>query len=758
MTSVARQQYKVVGTSPIRHDGTDKVTGRANYGADIHHTGSLYGKVLRSPHAHARISGIDFTRALQHPGVKAIVTSVDLPPMEDKVMELGEEVVNYRFLRAKILADKKALYKGHPIAAVAAESSDIAEEALSLIDVTYEVLSPVLTAPEAMKEDASLLHDDLFTDEIGYKSDKPSNIAEHSQFMVGDVKTAFSQADVVIEREFTTVTIHQGYIEPQNATAIWEPDGRLVIWCSTQGQFGVRSQVAELLQMSVAQVKVIPSEIGGGFGGKNPIYLEPLAALLSRKTGKPVKMVMKRDEVLEATGPAPGCYMRCKVGATNSGKIVAVEAYLAYEAGAFPGTPVGAGMRCMLSPYEIDNVLIDGYDVVNNKPKTAAYRAPGAPHAAFAVETVINELAEKLSIDPLEFRLRNAATEGTRKVDGTSHPLIGYEETVQAAYDHPHYKASLGGPNRGRGVATGYWPNGGGPSSCTLSVNSDGSVSLIEGSPDIGGSRASISMQAAEVLGLPPESFNPSVGDTDSIGFTGNTGGSRVTYATGFAAYQAANDIKDQLINRAAMIWGIDKDQVIYNDGIIESKVDTGLRISFKELAEQLNETGGPVSASASVSPMEAGAAYAVHIVDVEVDPETGKIDVLRYTALQDVGKAVHPAYVEGQIQGGVAQGVGWTLNEEYFYDSDGRMKNVSLLDYRMPIAMDLPMIDVVLVEVANPGHPYGVRGVGEVPIVPPLPAIADAVYNATGVRFYDLPINPSRVVNALQCLKGDKK
>jgi CO/xanthine dehydrogenase Mo-binding subunit len=359
-------------------------------------------------------------------------------------------------------------------------------------------------------------------------------------------------------------------------------------------------------------------------------------------------------------------------------------------------------------------------------------------------------MAEKLGFDPLEFRLKNAPQEGTRRADGTIHRRIGCKETVIAAMEHNHYKTPLSGPNRGRGVASGFWMNGGGISSCYLSVNVDGTVSMVEGSPDIGGSRVSLAMQAAEVLGIPAEDMNPSIGDTDSVGETGNTGGSRVTYATGLAAYEAANSVKQQLVERAARVWDINGKDVEYGQGVLWSKSDPELRISFKDLAKKINETGGPVSGSASVNPTGQGSAFATHIVDVEVDPETGKVQILRYTAVQDAGKAVHPAYVENQIQGGVAQGIGWALNEEYFYGPQGGMTNTSLLDYRMPITLDLPMIDTVIVEVANPGHPYGVRGVGEVPIVPPVAAVADAIYNAVGVRMQILPMNPGNILSSL--------
>ena len=491
-------------------------------------------------------------------------------------------------------------------------------------------------------------------------------------------------------------------------------------------------------------------EIGGGFGGKTLVYLEPVAAMLAKKTGHPVKVAMSRADVFEGTGPTSGSYMRVKLGVNKEGKITAADATLAYEAGAFPGSPINPGIQCMLASYDIANGKIEGYDVVLNKPKTAAYRAPGAPGSAYAVETVIDEICEKIGMDPLEFRMLNGAKEGTRRLTGPVFPRIGFLETVQAALDHDHYSASLEGPNRGRGVAAGFWFNGTGPSSAIASVNADGTISLTEGSPDIGGTRAAVAMQLAEVLGIAAEDVNPQVGDTDSIGWTSMTGGSGVAFKTGWACYEAAQDVRRQMINRAARIWEVSPDDVDYQDGVITHKSDPELKITFKQLAARLNSTGGPIVGRANVDPGGAGATFAVHIVDLEVDPDTGKVDILRYTALQDAGKAIHPSYVEGQIQGGVAQGIGWALNEEYFFDQNGHMANSSFLDYRMPTSLDLPMIDTVIVEVANPTHPYGVRGVGEVPIVPPMAAIANAIHNAVGVRMTNLPMSPGAVLEAL--------
>ena len=747
---LSTQEYNVVGTRPIRHDGTDKVTGRAIYGGDFQMAGLLHGKVLRSPHAHARIKSIDVSKALAHPGVKAVVTAKDLPYAPDKLADLGEGAANLKYLSNNVLAYDKVLYKGHAVAGVAAVSPHVAEEALSLIEVEYEVLPAVTNAPDGMKDNAPLLHDDLFTTFLGDKADKSSNVANHIQYVVGDVEKGFQEADVIVEREYRMATVHQGYIEPTNATALWNADGKLTIWCSTQGAFVVRSVASEILRIPVSDVKVVPMEIGGGFGGKITIYVEPVAALLSRKTGRPVKLVMSRTEVFEGTGPTCGSYIKLKMGATRDGRITAAQAYMAYEAGAYPGAPIPQGTMCVFAPYNLENGQIDGYDVVVNKPKTSAYRAPGSPNAAFATETVIDEICEKIGMDPVEFRLRNVSKEGTRRMDGPTYSRIGLVEVLDATKNHPHYSAPLDGPYRGRGIGTGFWGGIGLQSSCNISVNPDGTVTLVEGSTDIGGTRAAVAMQAAEVLGIAAEDVHPSVADTDSIGYTAVTGGSRTAFATGYAAYEAAQEITTKMRERAATIWEAALDDVEYANGVIAHKSDPELRFTFKELAARLPGTGGLITASATVNPRGVGGAFATGIVDVEVDPDTGKVTILRYTVVQDAGKAVHPSYVEGQMQGGAVQGIGWALNEEYFFNDNAEMVNSSFLDYRMPTSLDLPMMDTVIVEVANPGHPYGVRGTGEVPIVPPLPAISNAIYRAIGVRLRSTPMSPGKILEAL--------
>jgi CO/xanthine dehydrogenase Mo-binding subunit len=655
------------------------------------------------------------------------------------------------------LARDKVLYQGHPVAAVAATDVHTAEEAARAIRVEYEVLQPVMDVRAAMAPDAPLLHDDVHTDTAGAKSPTPSNVAAHLIFEEGDVDAGFARAAQVVEREFTTATVHQGYIEPHNAVAEWRADGQVTVWCSTQGAFPARTQLSHILQHPISQIRVVPAEIGGGFGGKIGVYLEPLAALLSCKCGRPVKMTMDRAEVLMSTGPTPATYSRVKIGVDASGRITAAQAYLAFEAGGYPGSPIGAGCMTVFAPYRLENVRIDGFDVVVNKPKSAAYRAPGATAAEFASESVVDELCELLGMDPLEFRRLNSAVEGDWRAGGPPYGRIGHLECVQAAISSDHWRTPLAkdapeGRKRGRGVASGYWFNIGLTSSASGRLNPDGTVTLLEGSTDIGGTRASIAMQFAEAFGVDYEQVHPAVVDTESVGYTEVTGGSRVTFATGMAAYELAQEMKRRIVGELAKAWDVPVHTIRVEGSTYSSD---GKSADLARIAQDLEELGIQIQASVTVSPTGIGGAFATHIADVEVDPETGKVDVIRYTAVQDAGTAIHPSYVEGQMQGGVVQGIGWALNEEYVYDEQGRLRNASLLDYRMPTALDVPMIETIIVEVPNPGHPFGVRGVGEVPIVPPPAAIAAAIHDAVGVRLRELPMAPHRVCAAILAAGG---
>jgi len=756
MTTTAASKYSVVGTRPARHDGFDKVTGAARFGADLNLPGMLHGKILRSPHAHARIRSINTAPAEALPGVMAVATAADFPIVQERpAIDYENAQQNPRIIAENILAYRKALYRGHAVAAVAAVNPHIAEEALALIEVDYEVLPVALDWRDALKDDAPLLHDDMTTrfrvERFGPGDDtgQRSNIAGHLQHKLGDVEQGFAAADVVIEREYETQTVHQGYIEPHVATAQWSGDGRLTVWTSTQGAFAVRATTAAILRVPESLVKVIPMEIGGGFGAKGVTYLAPVTAALAKKAGRPVKIAMSRKEVFEGSGPASATYMKVKLGAKKDGKLTAGQLYMVYEAGAFPGAPVGGGAITGFGSYNLEHLLVDGYDVVCNKQKAQSYRAPGQPQAAFTVECALDELAEELGLDPMELRLKNAVKEGDRMPNGVPHAVFGCRELEEAMLQHPHYTAPLGGPNRGRGVAVAFRAQGGQTSSATINVNSNGTINLITGSVDIGGTRTAIAMQAAEALGLAAADVIPAVGDTDSVGYTANTGGSRTAFDTGLAAIAAAEEVKTQMKRRAALLWEVEDADVDFQDGAFVC-TKTEDKLTFKELAGRLMRTGGPVTCSASAASTGVGPIFAGNIVDVEVDPDTGKIAILRFTAFLDAGQAVHPDFVEGQIQGATVQGIGWALNEEYFYTPEGTMANSSFLDYRMPTTLDLPMIDAVIIEVPNPRHPYGLRGVGEGPIIPPLAAVANAVYHATGARLRKLPLTPGAVLAAL--------
>jgi len=749
-TGLTERDLKIVGTRPLRPDGVDKVTGRARFGADLHVANMLIGKVLRSPHAHALIKSIDTSKAEALLGVKAVVTARDFSDLPSEFIPAGEMMVNFRDMTRNIMAREKALYEGHAVAAVAAINEAVAAQALTLIDVQYEVLPHVMEVDEAMAPDAPLLHDNMYTIGVEPKPAKPSNIAKRVEFALGDIAAGFAKADIVVERAFSTQPVHQGYIEPHACLANVSEDGQAELWCTTQGQFIVRSFCATLLGMEVSKLRVTASEIGGGFGGKTVVYLEPLALALSRKACQPVKMVMSRTDVFKATGPTSGAKLWVKVGATRDGRIVAAEALLKYQAGAFQGSPVQPGCMCAFAPYDIDNVRVIGFDVVVNRPKVAAYRAPGGPIAEFAVESVIDEIAKQLQLDPIEFRLKNAAKEGTKAAYGPKFGPIGLVQTLEAARASEHYRTPLKA-NQGRGIASGFWFNIGGETCAALNLGEDGSVTLVAGTPDVGGSRASLAMMAAEELGIAFEKVRPLIGDTSSLGFTFLTGGSRVTFSSGMAVVEAARDVIRQLCERAAKIWEIGVDQVIWEDGYARTISGDGKNLSLAALAKTMGKTGGPITGNAAINAQGAGPSLATHLVDVEVDRETGKVTILRYTAIQDAGKAVHPSYVEGQMQGGAVQGIGWALNEEYIYDDKGRLQNAGFLDYRIPVCSDVPMIDAIIVEVPNPRHPYGVRGVGETPIVPPMGAIANAVANALGIRFTALPMSPPRVLKAIE-------
>ncbi|NOE18014.1 molybdopterin-dependent oxidoreductase [Ruegeria atlantica] len=742
-----KTDFTFVGTRPDRPDGLDKVTGRAKFGADISAPGMLHGAILRSPHAHARIVRIDTSKAEASKDVKAVVTRADFADVPFKPGLEGE----FWNVLENVMAGEKALYDGHAVAAVAATSALAARDALKLIEVEYEVLPHVTDVDKAMAPDAPVIREGAA--DYSVPEGMHPNVVRYHESGHGDVEAGFAEADLVIEDSFVTEATHQGYIEPHACLGMLGNDGKGELWCTTQGHWIAQKTCAALLGIETSQLRVTASEIGGGFGGKTTVFIEPVALALSRKANRPVKIVMTRSEVFRATGPTSSASMDVKIGMKKDGTITAAQGVFRLQGGAFPGAPGDMTAMCAFAPYNLTNVKQIGYDVMSNRPKQAAYRAPGAPMGAFAVESVIDELCNKLGLDPIDVRLKNAAHEGTKASYGPTYERIGLVETLEAAKAHPHYSAPLK-PGQGRGVSCGFWFNHGGETSVSLALSEDGSAQLMVGTPDIGGSRASMALMAAEVLGIPYENIRVTIADTATLGYNDVSHGSRVTYASGLATIKAARHAVEKLCERAAAKWDIPVDAVKWEDGCaVPSGPNAGDfdPMPLADITADMGSTGGPISGHFEATPEGAGVSFGTHIVDAEVDPETGKTSITRYTVIQDAGKAIHPTFVEGQFQGGAAQGIGWALNEEYIYGEDGRLQNSIFLDYRIPVASDLPMIDTVIVEVPNPGHPFGVRGVGETGIVPPLAAIANAVSNAAGVRMKQLPMSPPRILAALK-------
>ena len=739
------RKLKIVGTSPVKHDGPDKVTGRAKFGADLMLPGMLFGKVLRSPHPHAVLKSIDTSKAEALPGVRAVVTRDDFPDLP-----AGSPAGD---LTRNCMAREKVLYDGHPVAAVAATSESIAKQALKLIDATYEILPHVIDPVEAMRPDAPILHPHLRTKGVKGAENKQTNVVERLDLAIGDVEKGFAEADFVVEREFDSRPMHQSYIEPQGCVASCSDDGQIDLWCCTQGTHVFRDRLADILKMESAKIRVTQSEMGGGFGGKTGFYAEPLAVVLSRKTRRPVKIVLTRNEVFRSTGPVSGTRSRIKMGATKDGRITAAEAELVFQTGAFTGSMYYNAPQAMFTRYALKNIKTVSYEVVSNRPKVNAFRAPCVPQIVFGVEGIVDELARKIGMDPIDFRLKNAMKQGDTTVYGQTFGPIGFVETLQAAKACDHYKSPVP-KGQGRGIAAGFWFNRGGDTTASLTVTPDGSVTIMLGTSDVAGSRVSISMMAAEELGIPLDKVRANLADTSVMGNNRVTAGSRTTFSSGMVVVDSARKVIKELCRRAAMIWNVPEDGIVFEDGYCRpasSNVGVFEPLSIAQIAAKTSASHGAIAGHSEMNVTGEGPGFGLHIVDVEVDRQTGRVDVKRYTVVEDAGKAIHPLQVEGQYQGGAVQGVGWALNEEYVYGEDGRLQNPSFLDYRVPVASDVPMIDTVIVEVPNPNHPYGLRGVGEVPVVPTLGAIGNAIGNAIGIRPQSLPMSPPKLLELIE-------
>jgi len=736
---------KVVGTNPIKHDGLDKVLGRAKFGADAYLPGMLYGKILRSPHAHAIIKSIDTSKAEALPGVKAVITAADFPDLP--------QGTGWGDMSRTTIAREKALFDGHPVAAVAATSEQIAKRACKLIEVDYEVLPHVIEVADAMADGAPILHDYMRTKGDDNAPDAPTNVCEKMVSNIGDVKAGFEAADCIVEHEFDSKPMHQGYIEPQGCIADYSEGDLVELWTCTQAPFVYRDRLSAILKIDAAKINVQQSELGGGFGGKTGFYAEPLAIILSKKASAPVKMTLTRSEVFRGTGPVSGTKSRMKMGCTKDGRITAAEADLYFQTGPYTGSMYFNAPNAMLTRYDLENVHIEAYEVVSNRPKVNSFRAPCVPQIVFGVEGVIDEMAKKIGMDPIEFRLKNAAKEGHTTIYGDTWGPVGFIETLEAAKETDHYKTPVK-EGEGRGISCGFWFNRGGETSSQMTLAPDGTVTISTGTADVAGSRISIAMMAAEELGIDVDKIRVRMADTNSLGFNRVTAGSRTTFSVGMVVVDNARKCIAELCRRAANEWGVAEEEVFYEDGKVKpasSNVGDFEPMSIGDITSKTTMTNGAIVSSSSMNVTGAGPGFGVHIVDLKVDEGTGRVDVTRWTVVQDAGKAIHPVQVEGQLQGAAVQGLGWALNEEYIYNQDGRLDNPAFLDYRMPVCSDVPMIDCKIVEVPNPKHPFGLRGVGEVPVVPTMAAVGNAITDAIGIRPTSLPMSPPKILDLIE-------
>jgi CO/xanthine dehydrogenase Mo-binding subunit len=750
------RKYRVIGQRVPKVDAIEKVTGRAQFGADITLPRMLVGKVLRSPHAHARLTRIDTSQAAALPGVMAIITGKDFPVATPGAPRMsGQMTARECYMSHEVIAREKVLFHGHAVAAVAATADDIAEEALSLMHVEYEPLPHVLDAVQAMQPGAVLLHDDLYTKTATGTSTTPSNVAERLEMGRGDVARGFAEADVVIERTFKTQVVHQGYIEPDSEAAWVREDGSVVVWANTQTTFTQRQELAMLLDLPLRTIRVVPTEVGGAFGGKESVRVSALCVALSRQAGLPVRITLSREEVLRATGPTCATTSTIKVGARRDGTITAIQGRLVYDAGAYPGAPLRSALRRVFSHYRTPNLKIDAYDVVTNKPRVAAYRAPGATPTNFALESVVDEVGEALHLEPLAFRLTNVSRPGDPMPDGVLLPSLSLADILQQITQHPCWTTPLTGPHQGRGIALGMWTMPGGTTSCHITLSADGSVTLVLGTVDLSATRTSLAMVAAEALGLDLDDVRVVVGDTAMVAHSDPSAGDRITYVTSKAIYKASQDLLQRLQARVATAFQVSPQDIVYERKRFWVRQAPQQAMTLADVARRIGHGAEAVmgygSANETFSTVAIAPNAAVHVVDVEVDCDTGQVAILNYTTFQDVGLCVNPDQVEGQMQGGATQGIGWALSEHCDFNDTGVVQNANLLDYRLPSSLDVPHIGAQVVEMPSSDHPYGIRSVGQVPIVPPVAAIANAIYRATGVRLYELPMTPERVYRAMQ-------
>jgi CO/xanthine dehydrogenase Mo-binding subunit len=753
VTTPPPSEQKVVGRRLSRVDAGERVTGRAIYPADFSRPGMAYARIKRSSEPHARIISIDTSKASALKGVLGVVTAADFPEIPfGTSFPFGETGHDLWYVALVNMARDKVFWIGQPVAAVAAIDPHIAAAALDLINVKYEPLPPVMDIRASLAADAPILHPNLTPKGMDPPPRSPTNIGGRTLIARGDVETALAGAAVTVAHDVMVDTAHQGYLEPQAIVAESDPSGRVTVWASTQGAFQAEMQLAGLLGVSQSQIKIVPLEVGGAFGGKIILHGESVAARLAQKTGRPIKLVFSRSEVMVGSGPAGAADIAVRIGADRDGKLKAIDGRYHIDTGGLPGTPTTLFMQASAALYQCDSLRLDGYDVATNKPRTESYRGPGGIQAAFAMEQAIDMLAQKLDLDPLELRRRNAAVTGSMMPVGTPFPPIGLTTILERVASHTCWNDPLGEGKfpRGRGLALGYWRGTSMTSASHITISADGRPMVTIGSVDISGVRTTMAQVAAEEFGLTIDDVHVVMGDTKSVGYSDAAAGSRVARTMTAAVVEASRDALSQLKARAAEKLQCNVADVTYASGIFATPRAGGPSISISDLMKATMTDGAIIGRGISTR-LPLGVEIGAHVCDVEVDTDTGQVTVLRYTAFQDVGRALNPTAVEGQIEGSVAQGLGWALTEGFDYDAKGRLRNASLLDYRIPTALDLPPIDCVIIETPVPGVPYGVRGVGEVPIVPPAATVANAIARAVGVRMTQMPMTPERVLRALK-------
>jgi CO/xanthine dehydrogenase Mo-binding subunit len=745
----------VIGRWVPREDGERKVTGRAVYAGDLRLPGKVFARLVVSPYAHARILSVDRAAAEQVPGVIGVFTVDDLPLVEPEGLTRARDP----------LARNRTYFEGHPVAVVVAETEAAAEDGAALVVVDYEELEAGMDAEETLRDERALVHD---AETLGIREDagahadvgaqvqplpRPANAAAAQRFRRGDVEQGFREADAVVERTYRTAWVHQAYLEPQSSVAVTDGAGGVTIYTSTQGAFFVRGEVAAALGISPSKVRVVTMEVGGAFGAKYAL-IDPLVACLAWKLERPVQLVFTRNEEFMAANPAPGTVMHVKTGARRDGTLTALQATVIVDTGAFPGGTAGIASLLLGGTYRFPHLQIDAYEVLTNKPGSGAYRAPGAPQACFAIEGQMDELARQLELDPLEFRLQNAVAEGDEMPGGGKWPRVGSHEVLETLRDHLAWqKRNDKAPGEGIGLAFGAWPGGTQPASAACKMNDDGTLTIMVGSSDISGTKTGFELLAAHTFGTSQEAVSVVTADTDAAPFAGASGGSKITYSVGAAVLQAAEEARRQVFAIAAEELEAAAEDLEIVDGEVRVRGVPDRGIALQKIAQLSTMFGGhyePILGHGRAAPPVSAPAFVAHLARVHVDQETGEVEVREYTAVQDVGKIINPAGIEDQVHGGVSQGLGWALYERIVYE-DGRLRTGSLMDYALPSIRHVPAMDSVLVEIPFEKGPLGARGVGEPPVVPTAAAVANAIYDAVGVRPTELPMTPEVVLAALQ-------